>query len=90
MEGGKEAEPDSSGTVLKEALSKELSEDEVVKTLEESYKARREKLSTFLAPAQLERLDEHHKQEVEEARLAAGIFGGLLGAKVEVESEKGN
>lgn len=83
------ADKDPTGPAdLRKKLTQEMDTDTVVEKLEEQQAAKREKLAVFLTLAQLERLDKYHAEQKKQAALAADMFGGLFGGKVEVKTSK--
>ena len=50
----------------------------LVTELEKTYAVRREKLAGFLSSEQLAQVDKVHKAELEDAKAAMSIFGGML------------
>jgi len=70
----------SSKSGFRMKMTKSLSKDGIVESLDDEYKQRREKLAVFLSTEQLAHLDKQHEEEREEAKAAAGMMGGLFGA----------
>ena len=52
----------------------------MVEALDESYREHRERVARFLSNEQLAHLDKLHELDREEAKAAAGMMGGMMGA----------